>query len=164
MPNSQLGCQAHVFSGRCTRCCDALPRSFFQDQNTFPHLWTLAADGSELSSPPPFPNQELPSAEGSCPSQGSTFSQFLSLCGHRGWSPCPTSGHLKSIAASEVCTSLAENFAATALQPSLRFCALLWSSPRTDLGPGGSSVKTSACKFLSQSLIYRETDLRQLTY
>ena len=153
-----------MFSGRCARCWDASPDPSFRTKNTFPHVWTLSADGSELSSLPPFPNSELPSAEGSCLSQGYTFSQFLSLCRHRGWSPYPTSEHLKCIPAAEVPTSLTENFAATALQPNLSFCALLWSSPRTDLGPRDSSVKTSTCKFLSQSLIYKETDLRQLMY
>ena len=152
-PNSQLGCQAHVFSGGCTRCCNALPRFFFQDQEHLPSFvdtgcWWLRA---EFPSTLPHPGATFNWVK--LPAQGYTFSHFLSLCGD--WSSYPTSGHLKFIPAAEVPTSLAENFAATALQPNLSFCALLWSSSHTDLGPGGSSVKTSAGKFLSKSDLQR---------
>lgn len=80
------------------------------------------------------------------------------LCRHRGSVPLSHfQGILKSIATSEVCTSLPENFAATALQPSLRasvhFCG---PHPAQRSWSWGLFRKTPACKFLSQSLIYAE--------
>lgn len=71
----------------------------------------------------------------------------------------PVQGILKPIPAAESPRGSAESFVETALQPILSLYPLLSSSPLTE--PEGSSQQTSACKFFSQSLFYRETDLRQ---